>query len=59
MSNAKDETGVQHRQMDPSHKAAINDSKRGKEGITNEAIFLCWKFPLVKPNFGIFFYEIL
>ena len=41
--------------MDPSHKAAINGSKRGQEGITNEVIFSCWKFPIVKPNFVIFF----
>ena len=40
--------------IDPSHKAAINGSKRGQEGITNEAIFLYWKFPIVKPNFAIF-----
>ena len=46
------------KRIDPSQKAAINGSKRGQEGITNEAIFLCWKFPIVKPNFVIFFNEI-
>ena len=45
--------------IDPSHEAAINRSKRGQEGITSEAKFLCWKFPVVKPNFVIFFDEVL
>ena len=34
-------------------------SKRGQEGIISEAKFLCWKFPVVKPNFVIFFDEVL
>ena len=41
--------------IDPSHEAAINGSKRGSGGITSEAIFLCWKFAIVEPNFVIFF----
>ena len=42
-------------EVGPSHEAAINGSKRGQEGITSEAKFLCWKFPIDKPNFVIFF----
>ena len=43
----------------PSYEAAINGLKRGQEGIASEAKFLCWKFPIVKPNFVIFFDEVL
>ena len=45
--------------IDPSHEAAISRSKRGQEGITREAKFLCWKYPVVKSNFVIFFDEVL
>ena len=46
-------------EIDSSHEKAISRSKRGQEGITSEAKFLCWKFPVVKPNFVIFFDEVL
>ena len=45
--------------LGPSHEAAINGSKRGQEGIKSKAKFLSWKFPIVKPNFVIFFDEVL
>ena len=45
--------------IDPSHEPPLTVRNEVKRGMTGEAKFLCWKFPVVKPNFVIFFDEVL